>query len=316
MSFLSKLFGVPEAKPKLNTALFQTKHSFLDRLKSIFSTNTKLDPDTLSQLEEALYHTDMNTDTIFKLLAAVEKSQLPKNTMEDVLAILKNEVFSFFAQHSYYQEITQQEQQKPFVILVVGVNGVGKTTSIAKLAWRFKQQNKSVLLGAADTFRAAAATQLFEWSKKVNVDIVKKEEGADPSSVAFDTMKSALAKGVEVVLIDTAGRLHNKTHLMDELNKISRVIKKQLPDAPHEVLLVLDGTTGQNALHQAKEFLKHSAVTGLIITKLDGTAKGGFMISVLDQLNIPIKFIGIGEGMDDLIIFHPNNFVETFFSHL
>lgn len=315
MSFLGKLFGKKEQE-SLDHGLEKTKQGFFERISKVIVGKTSVDDDVLDQLEEALIGADVGVDTT---LAIIERIQDRVKKDKYVSTSELNQIL--------YQEIANllidtpqdlagfqvPEAKKPFITLVVGVNGVGKTTTIGKLAHHFKAVGNEVLLGAADTFRAAAVDQLTIWSERVGVPIVKQNMGADPSSVAFDTVQSAIARKSDIVFIDTAGRLHNKTHLMDELNKIKRVIQKQLPDAPHEVLLVLDGSTGQNALEQAKQFMAVTNVTALAITKLDGTAKGGVLLAIAHQCKIPVKYIGVGEQLDDLILFDKVAFVQTLF---
>ena len=315
MSFLGKLFGKKEQE-SLDHGLEKTKQGFFERISKVIVGKTSVDDDVLDQLEEALIGADVGVDTT---LAIIERIQYRVKKDKYVSTSELNQIL--------YQEIANllidtpqdlagfqvPEAKKPFITLVVGVNGVGKTTTIGKLAHHFKAAGNEVLLGAADTFRAAAVDQLTIWSERVGVPIVKQNMGADPSSVAFDTVQSAIARKSDIVFIDTAGRLHNKTHLMDELNKINRVIQKQIPDAPHEVLLVLDGSTGQNALEQAKQFMAVTNVTALAITKLDGTAKGGVLLAIAHQCKIPVKYIGVGEQLDDLILFDKVAFVQTLF---
>ena len=315
MSFLGKLFGKKEQE-SLDQGLEKTKQGFFERISKVIVGKTSVDDDVLDQLEEALIGADVGVDTT---LAIIERIQDRVKKDKYVSTSELNQIL--------YQEIANllidtpqdlagfqvPEAKKPFITLVVGVNGVGKTTTIGKLAHHFKAAGNEVLLGAADTFRAAAVDQLTIWSERVGVPIVKQNMGADPSSVAFDTVQSAIARKSDIVFIDTAGRLHNKTHLMDELNKINRVIQKQIPDAPHEVLLVLDGSTGQNALEQAKQFMAVTNVTALAITKLDGTAKGGVLLAIAHQCKIPVKYIGVGEQLDDLILFDKVAFVQTLF---
>ena len=315
MSFLGKLFGKNEQE-SLDQGLEKTKQGFFERISKVIVGKTSVDEEVLDQLEEALIGADVGVDTT---LAIIERIQNRVKRDKYVSASELNQIL--------YDEIANllidtpqdlagfqvPEAKKPFITLVVGVNGVGKTTTIGKLAHHFKAAGNEVLLGAADTFRAAAVDQLTIWSERVGVPIVKQNMGADPSSVAFDTVQSAIDKKSDIVFIDTAGRLHNKAHLMDELNKIKRVIQKQMPDAPHEVLLVLDGSTGQNALEQAKQFMAVTNVTALAITKLDGTAKGGVLLAIAHQCKIPVKYIGVGEQLDDLILFDKVAFVQTLF---
>jgi fused signal recognition particle receptor len=272
----------------------------------------------LDQLEEALVSADVGIETTVEIIQRIEKRVAEDkylNTSE-LNGILQHEIESVLVDSAdqSYKQFDVEKSSKPYVILVVGVNGVGKTTTIGKLAYHFKKAGKSVLLGAADTFRAAAVDQLTIWSERVGVPIVKQNMGSDPGAVAFDTIQSAMAKNIDVVIIDTAGRLHNKAYLMEELGKIRRVIRKIMPDAPHEVLLVLDGSTGQNAIEQARQFTAATEVTSLAITKLDGTAKGGVVLAIANQFRIPVKFIGLGEKMDDLLVFDKHEFVDSLFN--
>ena len=275
-----------------------------------------MDDDVLDAMEEALLATDMGVDTTMKILDNLESRVRSEKyvTMGELVDMLREEIGELLDVDEATEVVPFDFSKKPYVIMVVGVNGVGKTTTIGKIASRLKAQGKKVMLGASDTFRAAAVDQLTIWSERAGVDIVKQEMGSDPASVAFDTLKSAVAKDVDVVLIDTAGRLHNRIDLMNELTKIRNVMKKVVPDAPHEVLLVLDGSTGQNAFQQAKEFSKATDITAMAITKLDGTAKGGVVVGVVDQFKIPVKFVGIGEGIDDLKVFDKKEFVGSLFS--
>jgi len=316
MSFLGKLFGKQE-REALNQGLEKTKQGFFERISKVIIGKTSVDEEVLDQLEEALIGADVGVDTTIALIdqiqARVKKTKYISTT--ELNAILQAEISTILVDAPVDQMgFTPPAAKKPYVILVVGVNGVGKTTTIGKLAHHYKVAGNEVILGAADTFRAAAVDQLTIWSERVGVSIVKQNMGSDPSAVAFDTIQSAIAKKADVVLIDTAGRLHNKTHLMDELNKIKRVIQKQLPDAPHEVLLVLDGSTGQNALEQAKQFMAVTNVNALAITKLDGTAKGGVVLAIAHQCKIPVKYIGVGEQINDLLLFDKQEFVDTLFS--
>jgi fused signal recognition particle receptor len=316
MSFLGKLFGKKE-KETLDQGLEKTKQGFLERISKVIIGKTTVDDEVLDQLEEALIGADVGVDTtlaiIEKIQERVKKEKYISTTELNV--ILQSEMAHILVDApADLLGFTPPPQKKPYVILVVGVNGVGKTTTIGKLAHHYKAAGNQVVLGAADTFRAAAVDQLTIWSERVGVSIVKQNMGADPSAVAFDTIQSAIAKNADVVLIDTAGRLHNKAHLMDELNKIKRVIQKQLPDAPHEVLLVLDGSTGQNALEQAKQFMAVTDVNTLAITKLDGTAKGGVVLAIAHQCKIPVKYIGVGEQINDLLLFDKNEFVDSLFN--
>ena len=317
MSFLGKLFGKKE-KETLDQGLQKTKESFLSKITKAIAGKTTVDEEVLDNLEEALVSADVGIDTTVQIIDRLEArvakdkylntSELNKLLQDEIVNILvdapKENSYTFSSELPF----------KPYIILVVGVNGVGKTTTIGKLAYNFKKAGKSVLLGAADTFRAAAVDQLTIWSERVGVPIVKQGMGADPASVAFDAVQSGVSRNADVVIIDTAGRLHNKAHLMDELNKIKRVIQKHIPDAPHEVMLVLDGSTGQNALEQAKHFTATTDVTALTITKLDGTAKGGVVLAIANQFKIPVKFIGMGEKMEDMLVFDKHEFVDSLFS--
>jgi fused signal recognition particle receptor len=315
MSFLGKLFGKKEQE-SLDQGLEKTKQGFFERISKVIVGKTSVDEEVLDQLEEALIGADVGVDTTLAIIERIQnrvKRDKYVSTSE-LNQILYDEIANLLIDTPQDLAGFQvPEAKKPFITLVVGVNGVGKTTTIGKLAHHFKAAGNEVLLGAADTFRAAAVDQLTIWSERVGVPIVRQNMGADPSSVAFDTVQSAIAKKSDIVFIDTAGRLHNKAHLMDELNKIKRVIQKQMPDAPHEVLLVLDGSTGQNALEQAKQFMAVTNVTALAITKLDGTAKGGVLLAIAHQCKIPVKYIGVGEQLDDLILFDKVAFVQTLF---
>ncbi len=315
MSFLGKLFGKKEQE-SLDQGLEKTKQGFFERISKVIVGKTSVDDDVLDQLEEALIGADVGVDTTLAIIERIQE-RVKKDkyvSTSELNQILYDEIANLLIDTP--QDLAGFQvptAKKPFITLVVGVNGVGKTTTIGKLAHHFKAAGNEVLLGAADTFRAAAVDQLTIWSERVGVPIVKQNMGTDPSSVAFDTVQSALARKSDIVFIDTAGRLHNKAHLMDELNKIKRVIQKQIPDAPHEVLLVLDGSTGQNALEQAKQFMAVTNVTALAITKLDGTAKGGVLLAIAHQCKIPVKYIGVGEQLDDLILFDKVAFVQTLF---
>lgn len=315
MSFLGKLFGKKEQE-SLDQGLEKTKQGFFERISKVIVGKASVDEDVLDQLEEALIGADVGVDTTLAIIERIQ-DRVKKDkyvSTSELNQILYDEIANLLIDTPQDLAGFQvPEAKKPFITLVVGVNGVGKTTTIGKLAHHFKAAGNEVLLGAADTFRAAAVDQLTIWSERVDVPIVKQNMGADPSSVAFDTVQSAIARKSDIVLIDTAGRLHNKAHLMDELNKINRVIQKQIPDAPHEVLLVLDGSTGQNALEQAKQFMAVTNVTALAITKLDGTAKGGVLLAIAHQCKIPVKYIGVGEQLDDLILFDKVAFVKTLF---
>ncbi len=316
MSFLGKLFGKKE-KESLDQGLEKTKQGFLERISKAIIGKTSVDEEVLDQLEEALIGADVGVDTTLALIEKIQdrvKKEKYVSTAE-LNKILHEEIVSLLIDApSQSMGFNPPANQQPYVILVVGVNGVGKTTTIGKLAHHYKEAGNQVILGAADTFRAAAVDQLTIWSERIGVPIVKQNMGSDPSAVAFDTIQSAIAKKANVVLIDTAGRLHNKVNLMEELNKIKRVIQKQMPEAPQEVLLVLDGSTGQNALEQAKQFMAVTNVTSLAITKLDGTAKGGVVLAIAHQCKIPVKYIGVGEQIKDLLLFDKDEFVDSLFS--
>lgn len=317
MGLFDKLFKKKE-KESLNEGLQKTREGFFSKITKAIAGKSTVDDEVLDQLEDALVSSDVGIDTTVEIINRIEKrvSRDKYINTSELNSILQNEIENLLisGEGTGYEGYELPSGHKPHVILVVGVNGVGKTTSIGKLAHNFKLAGRSVLLGAADTFRAAAVDQLTIWSDRVGVPIVKKEQGADPASVAFDTVQSGVAKGADVILIDTAGRLHNKAHLMDELTKIKRVIQKVIPDAPHEVLLVLDGSTGQNALEQAKHFTAATEVTGLVITKLDGTAKGGVVLAIANKFRIPVKFIGVGEKAEDLLVFDKHEFVDSLFN--
>ena len=316
MSFLGKLFGKKE-KESLDQGLEKTKQGFFERISKVIIGKTTVDDALLDELEEALIGADVGVDTTLSLIERIQERVKKEKyvSTSELNKILHDEIVSLLVDAPSDQMGFQPpSNKKPYVILVVGVNGVGKTTTIGKLAHQYKQAGNQVILGAGDTFRAAAVDQLTIWSERVGVSIVKQNMGSDPSAVAFDTVQSAIAKNADVVIIDTAGRLHNKVHLMDELNKIMRVIQKQLPNAPHEVLLVLDGSTGQNALEQAKQFMAVTNVNALAITKLDGTAKGGVVLAIAHQCKIPVKYIGVGEQIHDLVLFDKNEFVDSLFT--
>ena len=318
MGFFDKIFGKKEQKESLDQGLQKTKEGFFEKVTKAIAGKSTVDEEVLDDLENALVSADVGVDTTVKIIDGIEKRVARDkyiNTSE-LNRILKEEIQSILVdapQDTSYIDYELPSTHKPHVILVVGVNGAGKTTTIGKLAHNFSLAGKSVLLGAADTFRAAAVDQLNIWSQRTNVPIVKHAMGSDPSAVAFDAVQSGVAKNVDVVIIDTAGRLHNKIHLMDELNKIKRSINKVLPNAPHEVMLVLDGSTGQNALEQARHFTATTEVTALTITKLDGTAKGGVVLAIADQFKFPVKFIGVGEKATDLLVFDKKEFVDSLF---
>lgn len=317
MGFFNKLFGKKE-KETLDEGLKKTKQGFFEKISRVFAGKSSVDEEVLDNLEEALVSADVGIETTLQIIDRVSKRVARDKYMNtaELNQMLQQEIEAMLvdAPSANSYAFDSDLPTKPYIILVVGVNGVGKTTTIGKLAYNFKKAGKEVLLGAADTFRAAAVEQLTIWSERVGVPIVKQGMGSDPAAVAFDTAQSAVSRGSEVVLIDTAGRLHNKAHLMEELSKIKRVIQKTIPDAPHEVLLVLDGSTGQNALEQAKHFTAATDVTALAITKLDGTAKGGVVLAIANQFKIPVKFIGVGEKMEDLLVFDKHEFVDSLFS--
>ena len=316
MSFFKRIFS-SEKKETLDKGLEQTKTSFFSKLTKAVAGKSKVDDEVLDNLEEVLVSSDVGVNTTLKIIERIEARVAQDKYLgtDELNQILRDEIAALLSetQSGEETEFTVPANKKPYVIMVVGVNGVGKTTTIGKLANNYKKAGNQVVLGAADTFRAAATEQLTIWSERVGVPIVKQTMGADPSAVAFDTVTSAVSKNADVVIIDTAGRLHNKLHLMDELGKIKRVIQKVIPGAPHEVMLVLDGSTGQNALEQAKQFTATTEVTALSITKLDGTAKGGVVLAIANQFKIPVKYIGVGEKIDDLIIFDKHEFVDSLF---
>tara|TARA_R110000823_G_scaffold64000_5_gene150515 strand:+ start:1585 stop:2547 length:963 start_codon:yes stop_codon:yes gene_type:complete len=317
MSLFKKIFST-QKKESLDKGLEKTKTNFLSKLSKAVVGKSKVDDDVLDNLEEILVSSDVGVNTTLKIIDRIE-ARVSKDKylgVDELNAILREEIAGLLSETNFGSEteFTVPLVRKPYVIMVVGVNGVGKTTTIGKLAYQFKKQGLKVVLGAADTFRAAAIDQLQVWADRVDVPIVKQSMGSDPASVAFDTLSSALKQNADVVIIDTAGRLHNKVNLMNELTKVKRVMQKVVEGTPDEVLLVLDGSTGQNAFEQAKQFTKATEVTSLAVTKLDGTAKGGVVIGISDQFQIPVKYIGVGEGIDDLQVFNKIEFVDSFFS--
>ncbi|WP_277043965.1 signal recognition particle-docking protein FtsY [Prevotella multiformis] len=313
------LFGLFGKKKKetLDKGLEKTKQNVFSKLARAVAGKSKVDDEVLDDLEEILVTSDVGVDTTIKIIHRIEERVARDKyvSINELNDILKSEITALLTENNTgsNSDWVLPEHAHPYVILVVGVNGVGKTTTIGKLAYQFKQAGKKVYLGAADTFRAAAVEQIQIWGDRVGVPVIKQQMGADPASVAFDTLQSAKANGADVVIIDTAGRLHNKIGLMNELKKIKDVMKKVVPDAPHEVLLVLDGSTGQNAFEQARQFAAVTRITSLAITKLDGTAKGGVVIGISDQLKVPVKYIGLGEGMEDLQLFDKAQFVDSLF---
>ena len=314
MSWFKNIFK-KEEKESLDKGLEKSSQGFFDKISRAVVGKSKVDDEVLDELEDILISSDVGVNTTVKIIerieARVERDKYVNTAELD--KILREEISGLLLENPHSQSKNIDETKKPYVIMVVGVNGVGKTTTIGKLAHQFKSQGLNVVLGAADTFRAAAVDQLVIWSERVGVPIVKQNMGSDPASVAFDTVQGAVAQNADVVIIDTAGRLHNKVNLMNELSKIKRVMQKVLPEAPHEVLLVLDGSTGQNAFEQAKQFTAATEVTALAVTKLDGTAKGGVVIGISDQFQIPVKYIGVGEKMEDLQLFNGEEFVDSFF---
>ena len=311
-SFFSK-----EKKETLDKGLTKTKESVVTKIARAVAGKSKVDDEVLDNLEEVLITSDVGVDTTLKIIERIEKRVARDKyaTTNELTHVLRDDIATLLTENNTEDGdgFSLPADKKPYVIMVVGVNGVGKTTTIGKLAYQFKKAGKQVCLGAADTFRAAAVEQLVIWSERVGVQIVKQKMGSDPASVAFDTLSSAKASGADVVIIDTAGRLHNKINLMNELTKIKNVMRKVIPDAPHEILLVLDGSTGQNAFEQAKQFTAATEVNALAVTKLDGTAKGGVVIGISDHFHIPVKYIGLGEGMEDLQVFRKREFVNSLF---
>jgi fused signal recognition particle receptor len=317
MSFLKSVFN-SEKKEQLNKGLSTTKKSFFSKLGKAVAGKSTIDADLLDELEEVFIRSDVGVDTTLKIIDALEARVAKDKYLgtTELSQILRSEITTMLERHNaeVVKGFDVPLPHQPHVVMVVGVNGVGKTTTIGKLAHHYKRGGKKVLLGAADTFRAGAIDQLQIWADRVGVDLVKQQMGSDPASVAFDSLQSAVAQKSDLVIIDTAGRLHNKVNLMNELIKVKKVMDKVIPDAPHEVLLVLDGSTGQNAFEQAKQFTAATEVTALAITKLDGTAKGGVVMGISDQFQIPVKYIGVGEGLEDLQLFHAETFVGSFFS--
>ena len=313
-----KSFFTKQKKQDLDEGLEKTKKSFFSKIANTVAGKSKIDEEVLDNLEEVLVSSDVSVKTTLKIIDRLEQ-RVKKDKyvgVSELNEILKTEISEMLSENNI-EDITGFDTpslNEPYVIMVVGVNGVGKTTTIGKLAHQFKNNGKNVVLGAADTFRAAAVEQLTIWSERVGVPIVKQQMGSDPASVAFDTLQSAKAGNADLVLIDTAGRLHNKVNLMNELSKIKNVMQKVIPNAPHEILLVLDGSTGQNAIEQAEQFLKATEVNAMAITKLDGTAKGGVLIGISDQFKIPVKYIGVGEKVDQLQVFNRNAFIDSLFS--
>jgi fused signal recognition particle receptor len=316
MSFFKKIFS-SEKKETLDKGLEKTKSSFFGKLSKAVAGKSKVDDEVLDNLEEVLVSSDVGVNTTLKVIERIEQRVAKDKYLgtDELNQILREEIAALLSETNSGEatDFSIPQDKKPYVMMVVGVNGVGKTTTIGKLASQFKKQGLKVVLGAADTFRAAAIDQLQVWADRVDVPLVKQSMGSDPASVAFDTLKSAVTQEADVVIIDTAGRLHNKVNLMNELTKVKRVMQKVVDDAPHEVLLVLDGSTGQNAFEQAKQFTAATEVTSLAVTKLDGTAKGGVVIGISDQFQIPVKYIGVGEGIDDLQVFNKYEFVDSFF---
>ena len=316
MSFFSKFF-TRDKKETLDQGLEKTRSSVFAKITRAVAGKSTVDDDVLDEIEEALITSDVGLDTTVKIIDALEERVARDKVMgEHELMDMLYEIISNLMKHEggMWEDFELPKTEGPYVLMVVGVNGVGKTTTIGKLAHQFKQKGYNLVLGAADTFRAAAIDQLVVWGERTGVPVVKQQMGSDPASVAFDTLQHAVSKGADLAIIDTAGRLHNKTNLMQELSKVRRVMDKVIPGAPHEVLLVLDGSTGQNALLQAKAFAEATQITSLAVTKLDGTAKGGVVIGISDQLNIPVKFIGVGEGMEDLQLFNPQAFASSLFN--
>lgn len=316
MSFFKKIFS-SDKKESLDKGLEKSKSSFFGKLSKAVAGKSKVDDEVLDNLEEILVSSDVGVNTTLKVIERIEARVARDKYLgtDELNLILREEIAGLLSETNTGEEtdFAIPSTKKPYVVMVVGVNGVGKTTTIGKLAYQFKKQGLNVVLGAADTFRAAAIDQLQVWADRVGVPLVKQSMGSDPASVAFDTLKSAVTQNADVVIIDTAGRLHNKVNLMNELTKVKRVMQKVVDDAPHDVLLVLDGSTGQNAFEQAKQFIAATEVSSLAVTKLDGTAKGGVVIGISDQFKIPVKYIGVGEGIEDLQVFNKFEFVDSFF---
>lgn len=325
MSFFKKIFSSEkketnlgeQAKQVLDKSLEKSKTTFFSKLTKAIAGKSKVDDDVLDNLEEILISSDVGVNTTLKIITRIEKRVSDNKFLgtDELNRILREEISGLLSESNSEEnsDFVIPIATKPYVLMVVGVNGVGKTTTIGKLAYQFKKQGFNVVLGAADTFRAAAIDQLQVWADRVGVPLVKQNMGSDPASVAFDTLQSAVAQNADIVIIDTAGRLHNKVNLMNELTKVKRVMQKVVGDAPHDVLLVIDGSTGQNAFEQAKQFTAATEVTSLAVTKLDGTAKGGVVIGISDQFQIPVKYIGVGEGIEDLQVFNKYEFVDSFF---
>lgn len=315
MSFFKKFF-TSDKKENLDKGLDKTRTSVFEKITRAVAGKSKLDDQTLDEIEEALILSDVGLDTTVKIIEALEERVARDKVMgENEMMDMLYEIISDLMQHTSgaWEDFELPKTDGPYVLMVVGVNGVGKTTTIGKLTHQFKAKGYKVVLGAADTFRAAAIDQLAVWGERNDVPVIKQQMGSDPASVAFDTIEHAVSSGADLCIIDTAGRLHNKKNLMNELSKVKRVMQKVVPEAPHEVLLVLDGSTGQNALNQAKSFAEATQITSLAVTKLDGTAKGGVVIGISDQLSVPVKFIGVGEGLEDLQLFNPEAFASSLF---
>lgn len=317
MNFFKRIFS-SDKKETLDKGLEKSKSSFFSKLSKAVAGKSKVDDDVLDELEEVLVTSDVGIKTTVKIIERIEERVSKDKYLgtEELNTILREEIAGLLSEsdHGIANDFEIPQKDTPHVIMVVGVNGAGKTTTIGKLSHQLKQKGLNVILGAADTFRAAAIDQLQVWADRVDIPIIKQDMGSDPASVAYDTLQSGVSKNSDVIIIDTAGRLHNKVNLMNELTKVKKVMQKVIPDAPHEVLLVLDGSTGQNAFEQAKQFTAATDVTGLAITKLDGTAKGGVVIGISDQFQIPVKYIGVGEGIEDLQVFNKFEFVDSFFS--